>query len=32
MSEHNIPVFPNLEEMIKNFWILVQDSKNKNFF
>ncbi|MFX1388549.1 MAG: CoA-binding protein [Promethearchaeota archaeon] len=29
MSEHNIPVFPNLEEMIKNFRILVQESKNK---
>ncbi|MFX1378959.1 MAG: CoA-binding protein [Promethearchaeota archaeon] len=30
MAEHNIPTFPNLEDMIKNFWILVQDSKNKN--
>ncbi len=30
MSEHNIPTFPSLEDMIKNFWILVQDSKNKN--
>jgi len=32
MSEKNIPVFPNLEEMTKNFWILVQDSKNKIFY
>ena len=30
MGEHNIPTFPSLEDMIKNFWILVQDSKNKN--
>jgi len=30
LSEHNIPNFPSLEDMIKNFWILVQDSKNKN--
>jgi len=30
MGEHNIPTFPNLSEMVKNFWILVQDSKNKN--
>ena len=29
MAEKNIPVFPNLEEMVKNFWILIQDSKNK---
>jgi acetyltransferase len=29
MGENNIPTFPNLEDMIKNFWILVQDSKNK---
>jgi acetyltransferase len=30
MGEYNIPTFPSLEDMIKNFWILVQDSKNKN--
>ncbi len=30
MADHNIPTFPSLEDMIKNFWILVQDSKNKN--
>jgi acetyltransferase len=30
MADHNIPTFPNLEDMVKNFWILVQDSKNKN--
>ena len=30
MADHNVPVFPSLEDMIKNFWILVQDSKNKN--
>ncbi|MFX1418554.1 MAG: CoA-binding protein [Promethearchaeota archaeon] len=30
MGEHNIPTFPSLEDMIKNFWILVQDSKNKS--
>lgn len=31
MADHNIPTFPSLEDMIKNFWILVQDSKNKNY-
>ncbi|MFX1450305.1 MAG: CoA-binding protein [Promethearchaeota archaeon] len=31
MAEHNIPTFPTLEEMIKNFKILVQDSNNKNY-
>lgn len=25
----NIPTFPTLEQMIRNFWILVQESKNK---
>jgi len=30
MADHNIPTFPNLEDMVKNFWVLVQDSKNKN--
>jgi len=30
MGEYNIPTFPSLEDMIKNFWILLQDSKNKN--
>ena len=30
MADHNVPAFPSLEDMIKNFWILVQDSKNKN--
>ncbi|MFW9820673.1 MAG: CoA-binding protein [Candidatus Thorarchaeota archaeon] len=31
MAYHNIPTFPNLEDMVKNFWVLVQDSKNKIF-
>ncbi|MFW9969709.1 MAG: CoA-binding protein, partial [Candidatus Odinarchaeota archaeon] len=31
MAEKNILVFPNLEDMVKNFWILLQDSKKKNF-
>jgi acetyltransferase len=30
MGEYNIPNFPTLEDMIKNFWILVLESKNKN--
>lgn len=30
MADHNIPTFPSLEDMVKNFWILVQDSNNKN--
>ena len=30
MADHNVPTFPSLEDMIKNFGILVQDSKNKN--
>ncbi|NVM36742.1 MAG: CoA-binding protein [Candidatus Lokiarchaeota archaeon] len=30
MADHNVPSFPSLEDMIKNFWILVQDSMNKN--
>jgi len=29
LAEHNIPDFPCLEELVKNFWILVQESKNK---
>ncbi|MFX1343469.1 MAG: CoA-binding protein [Promethearchaeota archaeon] len=29
-NENNIPVFPSMEEMIKNFSILVQESRNKN--
>jgi acyl-CoA synthetase (NDP forming) len=29
MADHNVPTFPSLEDMIKNFWILVQDAKNK---
>ncbi|MFX0167399.1 MAG: CoA-binding protein [Candidatus Hodarchaeota archaeon] len=29
-NKNNIPVFPSMEEMIKNFSILVQESKNKN--
>jgi len=29
LAEHNIPDFPSLEELVKNFWILVQESKNK---
>lgn len=31
MADHNVPTFPSLEDMIKNFGILVQDSKNKNY-
>ena len=30
LGKNNIPSFSNLEEMVKNFWILVQESKNKN--
>ncbi|MFW9999496.1 MAG: CoA-binding protein [Candidatus Hodarchaeota archaeon] len=30
MADNNVPAFPTLEDMIKNFWVLVQDSKNKN--
>ncbi|MFX1304503.1 MAG: CoA-binding protein [Promethearchaeota archaeon] len=30
LNQHNIPHFPSLEEMVKNFWILVQESKNKS--
>jgi acetyltransferase len=30
LSEHNIPNFSNLEEMVKSFWMMVQDSKNRN--
>ncbi|MFX0040661.1 MAG: CoA-binding protein [Promethearchaeota archaeon] len=29
MADHNVPTFPSLEDMIKNFYILVQNSKNK---
>lgn len=29
LNKNNIPTFPNLEEMVKNFWILVRESKNK---
>ena len=29
LNKRNIPNFPNLESMVKNFWILVQESKNK---
>jgi len=29
LSDNNIPTFPSLEDMIKNFWILVQESKSK---
>lgn len=29
-TKNNIPVFPTMEEMIKNFSILVQESKNKS--
>jgi acyl-CoA synthetase (NDP forming) len=28
-NKYNIPVFPTIEEMIRNFSILVQESKNK---
>lgn len=30
LSDYNIPSFTNLEEMVKNFSILVQESKNKS--
>jgi hypothetical protein len=30
LSKHNIPNFLSIEEMIKNFSILVQESKNKS--
>jgi len=30
LGEYNIPTFPSLEDMIKNFRVLVQESKNKN--
>jgi len=29
LGENNIPCFTNLKDMIKNFWILVQESNNK---
>ena len=32
LANHNIPDYPSLEEMVKNFWILVQESKNRNIF
>ncbi|MFW9894662.1 MAG: CoA-binding protein [Candidatus Thorarchaeota archaeon] len=31
LAENDIPNFPNLEDMIKNFKILVQESKSKNY-
>ncbi|MHA1458997.1 MAG: CoA-binding protein [Promethearchaeota archaeon] len=31
LAEHNLPNFPSLEEMVKNFSILVQKSKSMNF-
>ncbi|MFW9823583.1 MAG: CoA-binding protein [Candidatus Thorarchaeota archaeon] len=31
LAENNIPNFPNLEDMVKNFKILVQESKIKNY-
>ncbi|GAH42510.1 unnamed protein product, partial [marine sediment metagenome] len=30
LGEHHLPNFPSLEEMVKNFSILVQESKNTN--
>ncbi len=30
LANNNIPSFTNLEEMVKNYWILVQESKNQN--
>ena len=29
LNKNNIPNFANLKDMVKNFWILVQESKNK---
>jgi acyl-CoA synthetase (NDP forming) len=30
LANHNIPDYPSLEEMVKNFWVLVQESKSRN--
>jgi acyl-CoA synthetase (NDP forming) len=30
LARNNLPSFPSLEEMVKNFWILVQESNYKN--
>ncbi|MFX0048257.1 MAG: hypothetical protein ACFE8G_08805, partial [Candidatus Hermodarchaeota archaeon] len=30
LGKHNLPNFPSLEEMVKNFSVLVQESKNKS--
>jgi acetyltransferase len=30
LTKNNIPDFHSLEEMVKNFWILVQETKNRN--
>jgi acyl-CoA synthetase (NDP forming) len=30
LANHNIPEYPSLEEMVKNFSILVQESNNRN--
>ena len=32
LAEHHLPSFPSLEEMVKNFSILLQKSKNLNLF
>lgn len=32
LSEHDIPDFPSLEDMVKNFEILVQEARNKGNF
>jgi len=32
LSEHDIPDFPSLEDMVKNFEILVQEARNKRKF
>jgi acyl-CoA synthetase (NDP forming) len=30
LNKHNIPDFHSLEEMVKNFWILLQETKNRS--
>ena len=30
LAKNNLPSFSSLEDMVKNFWVLVQESNNKN--
>jgi len=32
LAKNNLPSFFSLEDMVKNFWVLVQESNNKNKF